>query len=201
MSENIENKQSKIWLCILYLDNINHCSAIDKIKKYPKSILMHHDSTFDDKGELIGKEHYHCIVEFNNPKWLHTYIRELDLSIEEDGHLFKMLKETKSKTLKNYIIYLTHRGSDDKKEYPFTQFEGTNQFYAMDICRNLDKTNFDYYVEVKECILDIQDHIPESHIWSYGRWIRELEARGFELNLYKHWNKCKDLIKDWISYY
>ena len=89
MTEKVENRQLRLWLCMLYPDNEKHKEMIEQLKcSYYSYFAIKHIEKKDEEGNVINKEHYHCGIWFDSPTWLSTVIKTFGLE-EEDKHLFK----------------------------------------------------------------------------------------------------------------
>lgn len=202
-----ENKQARVWVCILYPDNENENKAIKIISDLPGSICMYHKDIYDDENNIISKKHCHCILQYNDPKWLSTVLKDLNLfnDLDDEGyciheHLFKKLKDIKYKSVKEYCIYLTHINEPDKERYSIDEFFGTDYLSAMSYCHNANKSSYEIFIDLMEFMTDFMHNNPQTHIWRFDQFYDYAKDHGYGYEFYTYWSKMKDLIRSWTSY-
>lgn len=197
------NRQARIWICTLYLDNEAHLNALYYAKNMYNTILMLHDKTPDkDSDTGYAKPHYHCIFKFENGYYLYRLLRDdLKLDIETNAHLFRTLKQEKFKRLDDYIVYLTHENTNKPDKYRYDSFEGGLKDYAIKICDSFDRG--DEY-QMDEVIYFLSNGWKNGTINLYGMtlgdiylWLHEM----FGSIVYKKWGMIREIVNDMRKVY
>lgn len=198
----VANRQSRIWVCTLYLDNEEHLAAISKARNMHNSILLLHDKTPDKSAENgLKKPHYHCIFQFGDPYYLFSILDKLGLDRENNAHLFKNLHQIKFSRLEKYIVYLTHENTNKPDKYPFDNFEGGLREYAIHVCDSFDRGD---EVLFNEVVFYINNGYKNGSFDVLGRTLADHYEHLYSIFghvVFKHWNKISQMLKDIMSHY
>lgn len=196
------NRQLRNPVFILYPDNDKHLKAIDILKNENNSLLIKHIEEKTDSTGNLHKEHYHCILWFDNPSWISSICNHLGLD-DTDYHLFKSIKEFKRfKNIDDYIIYLTHVFENNKPDkYDIDDFIGGRVDYAKQVLSNFDKPD---YIRLYELTLFIKqyniDNFIDTRMFSFSDWFKVAIDNGYGDVFYKQWYKMRDILKPYIYY-
>lgn len=116
--KNINKIRSKYYTIELYneSENINFNDKIDLIKKYDYAFILH------DKDNC--KSHYHCVIIFNNYRYLNSVSEELNIPTN-------YIEEVR--TIDGMLTYLIHLNDKSKFQYNINDIVGSekaiNMFY------------------------------------------------------------------------
>lgn len=199
--EQLKNRQSRVWVSILYPDNPKHEKALYQIEITYRSIMMYHNEIKDpDTNDIIEKKHCHCILRFESGKWISTILKDLNLD-ESDLHLFRTLRDIHYKSVDDYIVYMTHINESDKEVYSPLEFIGSDRNYAISVCSQINKSSFQLFQECYQLLSDLIETMPETHLWTFKQFYDYCDERGYAIAFYKNWSKFKDIIREWITYY
>lgn len=191
-------KQSRYWFAILYTDNNDHMAAISLAKEMANSLIMKHDRSFNDDG-TPKKEHYHVCFRWENGYYLSKLIKYLWLTAD-DSHLFLTLNEIRFKKFDDYIIYLTHKNTKDKEIYSEELFMGGLKNYAISICKNLSKSDYQLTSEIIAHIKHWKENDIYFNTYPLTKVYIELNKK-FGYVVYKKWHTIKDFILDYKRHY
>ena len=148
MSEKVKakkplNPRAKNWCFELYpQDNEKHKYILGILSSKYNCLYIKHGSdvwtedVYDDEevddetGEYKllhkagdpKKEHYHCVLQFENARYKNALVDELGI---ERNLLFKL------SSFKNYVVYLTHRDYPNKAQYDIDDFHGSLKQKAL----------------------------------------------------------------------
>lgn len=191
---------------MLYPDNPDHEKAVSYIDLLDNSLYIKHIEKRDEKGKIINKAHYHCILRYDNPTWLSVILSELGLS-ESDAHLFHSYKDFKKghkqqfKSLEDYVSYLDHTLNDEKEDkYSIDDFKGGLKGWASSILLNRDTEKHILLLELVDFINKYNlDHFPESMHYQFDDWYRICCAAGYGNLFYKEWYKMRDILKRYVN--
>ena len=191
---------------MLYPDNEKHFNAINYLDMLPNSLLIKHIAKYDDKGEIVNKEHYHCVLKYDNPTWLSTIINDLSLS-DEDSHLFhsytdfKIGKKQKFKSLENYVDYLDHELNDDKPDkYGPDDFSGGLKKWALSIINNREREKYNQFMDLCEFIREYNlKNFMDTRTFTFQDWFKVCVDAGYGSLFYKEWYKMRDILKPYIT--
>ena len=152
----MEKYRSRTHMLLLYPDNIEHLSVIERIKKsYDYAIVLHDRDTWTDADELknpehkagtVKKPHYHCVIRFNQAKWNTAISSELSLDV-------RFIEETKK--FDNALEYLMHRNDSDKVQYSIDEVCGPLVTKLREIISKTDKSEGEKVVELIQYIRDL----------------------------------------------
>lgn len=203
----MNNRQLRSWVFMLYPDNPVHMNAINYLDIQPNSLLIKHVKKLNEDGSIKNKEHYHCVLKFDNPYWLSTLLNDLGLS-EDDAHLFhsytdfKIGNKNKFKSLDNYVDYLDHQLNDSKEDkYSPDDFSGGLKKWALSIINNREKEKFNQLVDLSEFIREYNiDHFMECRSWSFQDWFKLCCDNGYGSLFYREWYKMRDILRAYINY-
>ena len=202
----MKNRQLRSWVFMLYPDNEKHFNAINYLDMLPNSLLIKHIAKYDDKGEIVNKEHYHCVLKYDNPTWLSTIINDLSLS-DEDSHLFhsytdfKIGKKQKFKSLENYVDYLDHELNDDKPDkYGPDDFSGGLKKWALSIINNREREKYNQFMDLCEFIREYNlKNFMDTRTFTFQDWFKVCVDAGYGSLFYKEWYKMRDILKPYIT--
>lgn len=196
----INNRQLRNWVFMLYPDNPKHSKAIDLLDLMDNSIYIKHVAKFNDDGEIINKEHYHCILKFDNPYWLSKLLLDLGLS-DEDAHLFHSVQDFKKyKNLDQYIDYLDHVNTDKIDKYKPDDFKGGLSGYALKIINNRDLDSYMMFNELVNWIRDYNlKNFADCRMYTFTDWFNAACHAGFGKLFYKEWYKLRDILRSYIN--
>lgn len=191
---------------MLYPDNPKHEKAINYIDPLDNSLYIKHVAKYDEKGNLKNKEHYHCILKYDQPYWLSTLLNELQLD-EEDAHLFHSYRDFKRgnkpkyRSLNEYINYLDHVMEDDKEDkYTINDFYGGLKNLAVSIIDNRDKESYLILAEMIEFIQKYYlDHFSECLTWQFRDYYKLCCDNGYGSLFYREWYKMRDILRAYIN--
>ena len=201
----MNNRQLRNWVFMLYPDNPDHEKAINYIDLMDNSLYIKHIAKYDEKGNQINKEHYHCILKYDSPYWLSKLLSDLHLS-EEDSHLFHSYKDFKFgnkqrfKSLDDYVDYLDHM-IDDKKpdKYSIDDFKGGLRSWAVKIINRREANKKDRLIEIGDYIRSYNlDHFTETRYFSFLDWLKVCDQAGFGDVFYQEWYKMRDILSPYI---
>ena len=204
MTEKIENRQLRLWLCMLYPDNEKHENMIEQLKgSYLSYFAIKHIAKYDDAGELTNKEHYHCGIWFDTPTWLTTVIKYFNLE-EEDKHLFKGLSDFRKKngkrtfkTIDDYIQYVTHQYNDNKPDkYSFDDFITSVPDRIYNALNDRTRENHESLLALIEYIEKKKRENPDFSFIGITGWYKLCSKDGLGETYYKNWGKVTDILKD-----
>ena len=127
-SDNL-NARSRYFRVQLYTDNALHMAAFNTIKAgFSDEYLGIVHNAID--GE---KEHVHIVLMFVNPRQTKTICYGLglvdELGVPDDQFVRAIIKKQKREVdqqLDSCCIYLTHRNSPEKEQYPISDVFGTS---------------------------------------------------------------------------
>lgn len=198
------NRQLRNMIFLLYPDNEKHLNALEQLKSFENSLLIDHKELKDEKGELIHKDHWHCILWHNNPVWVSTVCNSLGLS-EEDYHLFRSIRDPmfkRFKTIDDYIVYLTHIFEDNKiDKYSIDDFIGGRVEYAREVLNKIDKSKAEIFLDLVDfCQRYSADHIFELRSFTFGDWYRLCCENGYGKIFYENWYKMRDILKAYLYF-
>lgn len=200
------NRQLRSWVFMLYPDNQKHMNVINYIDPLDNSLYIRHVAKYDEKGEMINKEHFHCILKYDSPVWLSKVLSDLDLD-DEDAHLFhsytdfKIGRKNRFKSLNDYINYLDHVLEEDKPDkYSPDDFFGGLKSLALSIIASRDKEKYIIFRELCDFIKSYRlDHFPESIMYSFDDWFDICCKNGYGDIFYKEWFKMRDILRAYIN--
>lgn len=183
------NYRSRKHVFLLYPDNPDHVSALEKIKSTYDHIYILHDKDVytdgDNKGQ-IKKSHWHVVVEVKNAVWSHALCKSLDLPV---NYVQQVRNEEAA------LAYLIHFNEPEKTQYPLTEVRGSNRSVKklQKIIENHDMSECEKVFEM----LDVIDtsSVPIS-VMSYAkfcaaaeRWDVFRRSAGIFLKLIEEKNK------------
>lgn len=107
---------SRVWLALLYEEDPVQKSAIDKLKSgaYDVAYIIHNRDLKEDGTPK--KEHYHFVIRFQNQKSLTALSNQLAVP---SNYL------EAAKSIKASLLYLIHKGNEDKAQYSITEVNGS----------------------------------------------------------------------------
>lgn len=204
----MNNRQLRNWVFMLYPDNPSHCKAIEYIDLLENAVYIKHAAKYMDDGTLINKEHWHCVMKFENGYWLSTLLNDLGLS-EEDSHLFHSYKDFKSKTgkqrfksLDEYADYLDHMNDDNKPDkYSIEDFHGGLVGWIQKVLSSREEARF---LQLMDLCLFIRkyavDNMLDVRTWSFTDWYKLACDNGYGALFYREWYKMRDILHSYINY-
>lgn len=204
----MNNRQLRTWVFMLYPDNPLHEKAINYIDLLDNSLYVKHIEKKLDDGTLLNKEHYHCVLRFDNPYWLSKLLDDLGLP-SDDSHLFHSYKDFKDKNnkqkfkrLEDYVLYLDHMDNDDKPDkYDITDFHGGLVNWASSVFNSREKENYAVLSDLVEFIKKYNlEHFPDSMRFTFGDWFKISIENGYGSVFYKEWYKMRDILKSYLPY-
>lgn len=199
------NRQLRSWVFMLYPDNPNHKQAVNYLDLLTNSLYIRHIAKYDEEGNQLNKEHYHCVLKYENPMWLSSILKELGLS-EEDSHLFhsysdfKIGKKNRFKSLNDYIDYLDHQKQDDKPDkYSPDDFKGGLKSLALQIINDRDKEKYVLLAELCDFIRTYNlNHFNDTRTFTFTDWFKVCCDHGYGVLFYREWYKMRDILKAYI---
>ena len=200
------NRQLRVWVFLLYPDNPDHKKALDYLDIVDNSLYIKHIEKRNDDGEIINKEHYHCIMKFDSPYWLSKLLDDLGLP-ESDSHLFHSFRDFKIKgkpaykTIEDYVLYLDHNDNDLKLDkYSIDDFNGGLKNWAIKILSSRDEDDhlkfYDLCMFIKNYNLD---HWADARYFTFTDWYGICIENGYGIIFYKQWYKMRDILKPYIN--
>ena len=203
----MKNRQLRSWVFMLYPDNPKHEKVVDYLDLIDNSLYIKHIAKYDENGNELNKEHYHCVLKFKDPYWLSKLLQDLNLD-EEDAHLFhsytdfKIGNKNRFKSLDDYIDYLDHVLDDRKPDkYSIDDFHGSLKSWAAEIINNREKDKSQLFLELCDFIKNYNiDHIFDVRTWNFDDWYRLCCENGYGNLFYKEWYKMRDVLKPYINY-
>ena len=150
--KNNNNVRSKYFTIELYdkSENINFNDKIELIKKYDYAYIKH------DKDNV--KAHYHCVVMFNNYRYLNAISDEFGIPpnyIEKVRNLDAILQ---------YLIHL-----NDKSKY---QYDLKDVIGSADAITKLNKAYKNNGLEEENKVLDLIQYIDSNEYITYSRFVK-----------------------------
>ena len=106
--------RSRCYHLILYKEDLEHLRVIDSIEQHYNSAAIKHDKDIDELTNKVKKEHYHVILYFDNPKYLSSLCKELQLKANY----------IRTDELKRGLEYLIHKNHPDKYQYSIDEVYG-----------------------------------------------------------------------------
>lgn len=203
----MNNRQLRNWVFILYPDNPKHSAAIDVIDLLPNSLYIKHLAMSDEEGNHAHKEHFHCLLRYDQPYWLSKLLGDLGLD-EEDAHLFHSYRDFKIgnrfrfKTLNDYVLYLDHM-DDDAKEDKYTpdDFHGSLRSWALEILASRDKDNYEMFYDMCDFIRSYHlDHFMDARTYTFNDWFKICIDHGYGKLFYNNWFKMRDILRPYMYY-
>lgn len=199
------NRQLRCWVFMLYPDNDLHCQAIQYLDNVDNSLYIKHIEKKDEKGNILNKEHWHCVLRFDQPYWLSKLLLDLGLP-EEDAHLFHSYrdfmigKKQRFKSLNDYISYLDHMLEVNKPDkYSPDDFCGGLKKIALDIIASREQ---DHYLNLLDLIHFIRsynlDHWVDCRYYTFSDWYNLCCKNGYGYLFYREWYKMRDILKPYI---
>ena len=200
------NRQLRSWVFMLYPDNPLHEQAVNYLDHLNESLYIKHIAKYDDEGNLINKEHYHCVLKLDDPMWLSTLLKELNLP-NEDSHLFHSYRDFKKgrkprfKSLDDYIDYLDHQKETDKPDkYSIEDFHGGLKSLAAKI---INLREVDKYLQLNDLSKFVKnyylDHFLERSIYTFNDWFEICIDNGYGEIFYNEWYRMRDLLRAYIN--
>lgn len=125
--ENDKTARKRLFLILLYPDNIEHLEVIYKIQTYYRAVGIKHDKDcyaedkFNPDGTIkhhkgeLKKAHFHFVVEFDNPRMLPGVAKEFGI----DERFVKLAKSFSASS-----EYLLHWKKPDKYQYDCDELLG-----------------------------------------------------------------------------
>lgn len=106
----MKNIRSKYYTIELYeeSENIKFEDKIEKIKMYDYAYILH------DKDN--SKNHYHCVISFNNYRYINSVSEELEIPINYIEPI---------RSLDSILMYLIHFNDKSKYQYNFDEVKGS----------------------------------------------------------------------------
>lgn len=201
----MNNRQLRTWVFMLYPDNPNHEAAVNYLNHLDNSLYIKHVSKYDENGEVINKEHYHCILKYDNPTWLSSILKELNLP-ESDDHLFhsytdfKLGRKNRFKSLNDYIDYLDHQKDPNKPDkYFIDDFYGGLIDLAKKVINDREQEKFLALKELTDFIRKYNlDNFSETRSFTFQDWYDVCCDNGYGDVFYREWYKMRDIIKPYI---
>ena len=197
-----DNRQLRMWLCILYEDNQKHLDMLEELKaSYLDYWYINHVAQYDENGELIKKSHFHCCIWFPIPTRLNTIIKKFNLD-DEDRHLFMGLNDLKKsnghrmfKTINNYIDYTTHQGNDDKPDkYTIDDFVTNVPDRIYNALNDNERDNNESLIALLDFMENERRKDHGLNWYSIADWYILANNKGYGITFYKNWNKIKDVL-------
>lgn len=120
--------RSRNYALLLYADNASHMRALEYIKTlYPAHVGIAH-KLLDDDGQVIlegeGKLHYHVYLLFENPVWLTSICKKLEL-VTDLGEPDTQFIRPITGRLENALVYLIHLRNPEKEQYQLSDLFGS----------------------------------------------------------------------------
>lgn len=149
---NKDKVRSKYFTIELYdeSENINFNDKIELIKQYDYAYIRH------DKDGV--KSHIHCVVMFNNYRYLNAISEEFNIP---SNYIEKV------RTLDSILTYLIHLNDKSKYQYDIKEVIGSVE--ALDKLNKAYKNNG---LEEERKILDLIDFIDKSYFLNYSTFIK-----------------------------
>lgn len=190
---------------MLYPDNPDHEKAIDILDLWDNALYIKHIAKYDEEGNLKNKEHYHCVVRYDDGYWLSKLLSDLGLP-KTDGHLFhsytdfKIGKKQRFKSLEDYVDYLDHQLEENKPDkYSLEDFHGGLKSLAEKVIKNRDLERYLQLFNLCQFIQDYSlDHFQEVRYFTFKDWYRVCIDAGFGELFYKEWYKMRDILSAYI---
>lgn len=203
----MSNRQLRSWVFMLYPDNPKHLKALDYLDIVDNALFIKHIEKKNDDGSIINKEHYHCVMKFDNGYWLSSLLKDLGLS-KEDEHLFHSYTDFKSgkkqryKSLDDYVDYLDHQMDDSKPDkYDPDDFHGGLKSWALNIISRRGEDRYFRLLDLDQFIRKYNlEHFNECRTFSFNDWFKLCCDNGYGDLFYKEWYKMRDLLKAYITY-
>ena len=203
----MNNRQLRSWVFMLYPDNPKHLKAIDYIDLLDNSLYIKHIAKYDEEGNEINKEHYHCILKYEQGYWLNKLLNDLDLG-EEDTHLFHSFRDFKKgnrirfKTLDDYVLYLDHMDDPSKEDkYDPDDFHGGLKSWALKIILSRDKGSFEKLLDLSMFIRQYNlDNFMDTRQFTFTDWFNVCCQNGFGDIFYSNWYRMRDILKPYLNY-
>lgn len=201
------NRQLRNWVFMLYPDNPNHEKAIEYLDLLDNSLYIKHVEKLNDDGSIKNKEHYHCVMKFENGYWLSTLLNDLGLK-EDDSHLFHSYKDFKSKgkqrfkTLDDYIDYLDHVNENKEDKYSIDDFHGGLKSLAQKIIAKRENNGYENFYEMCLFIRDYNlKHFNDTRLFTFTDWLGVCIENGYGSLFFINWYKMRDILKPYINLY
>lgn len=102
-----KDTRSRNFRVLLYPDCPDHVEALKLLQTYPKFSYILHDCDLMDDG-TEKKPHWHCVLKFNNAKWVQALAKELGI---EPNYV------QPSHNVTHDLRYLVHADDPDKFQY------------------------------------------------------------------------------------
>lgn len=204
----MKNRQLRNWVFMLYPDNEKHINAINYLDLIDNSLYIKHIERKDDNGEMINKEHFHCIMKFDQGYWLSTLLNDLGLD-ETDSHLFHSYKDfidnkghQKFRSLEDYVNYLDHQLNENKPDkYDINDFHGGLVQWASEIINNRESAKYEIFLDLSLFIRKYRsDHVNDTQGWGFVDWYELCCKNGYGKIFYDNWYKIRDILKQYVYY-
>lgn len=203
----MKNRQLRTFVFMLYPDNQKHSLAVDYLDLLENSLYVKHIEKKDNNGDIINKEHWHCVLRFDNPYWLSKLLSDLGLD-ESDSHLFHSYSDFKDskgrkvfKSIEDYILYLDHQDNPDKPDkYTIDDFHGGLVNWARGILSRSDDAN---YIKFLDCCMFIRNYNLENFFdcqrFTFLDWYNICYKNGYGSVFYSNWYRMRDILNPYLN--
>lgn len=149
---NNDKIRSKYFTIELYdeSENINFNDKIELIKKYDYAYIRH------DKDGV--KTHIHCVVMFNNYRYLNAVSEEFDIP---PNYIQKV------RTLDSILTYLIHLNDKSKYQYDIKEVIG-----SINALEKLNKSYKNNGLEEENKILDLISYIDSCDYLTFTKFVK-----------------------------
>lgn len=203
----MNNRQLRNWVFILYPDNPKHLKALDILHLMPNSLYIKHIAKTDEEGDQQNKEHYHCLLRYDNGYWLSKLLKDLGLD-DEDEHLFHSYRDFKKgssyrfKTLNDYVLYLDHMDDETKEDkYSPDDFMGGLRSWALEVLASRDKESYELFFDMCDFIRQYNlEHFMDIRNYTFNDWFRICIDHGYGKLFYNNWFKMRDILRPYMYY-
>lgn len=137
-----EKYRSRVHMLLLYPDNAEHVSAMEKIKQSYDFAAILHNRDYNDQGEQ-KKEHWHVVLRFNQAVWSSAICKELGI---------EQVFIENVKRFENAIQYLIHYNDTDKAQYPVDEVFGNLRTKLVESINKVEKSEGEKVVELIQFI-------------------------------------------------
>lgn len=179
--------RSRCYHLILYPDDEKQVKIVDLIENEYNYAIILHDKDFIEGTTDYKKPHWHIILYFDNPKYLNSLAKELELAPNY----------IRTDELRKGLEYLIHKNHKDKYQYDVEEVSGPLKENLLSYLSNsieTEKTSTLYLYNIIDTFdgpISLKEIIPiiiSQNLWSFFRrsqltWFKLIDEHNLKFRI------------------